>query len=66
MSTLLNEYLDDHQLAAELDVCLETIKRWRRADTAPPVVYVGRRPYTLKSTAIEWLRSRQQKSKHRA
>ena len=57
---LLDDYLDDTDLARELDVCPRTIQRWRRLGTAPPVTKVGKKNITRRGTAREWLRSREQ------
>lgn len=58
-SALLSEYYDDRELAVALGKCLETIKRWRRAGTAPPVTYFGRTPRTRKAVVPEWLKARE-------
>lgn len=57
---LLSEYLTPDELANELDVCLETIKRWRRLGRGPPVTLIGRFPYYLRTSVILWLRNSEQ------
>ena len=54
---LLDEYLDDEELAEELNISTRTLHRWRRLGDAPPVTRIGGRNRTRRGTACEWLRS---------
>jgi hypothetical protein len=57
---ILDDYLTDDELAAELRVDARTIKRRRARSETPPMVRIGNRPYTRRSGIVEWLRSREQ------
>ena len=58
---LLGEYLTDEQLAAELDKSPRTIARWRRMGTGPPTTWIGRKPYTKRTTARQWLTTQERR-----
>ena len=53
---LLDDYLDDPALAAEFDVSIRTIWRWRAERTGPATTYVGKKPYTHIDDAARWLK----------
>jgi hypothetical protein len=59
--SLFGEYYSLEQLASELDVCTETLKRWERLRVGPPVTRVARKRLYAKSSVVAWLRSREQK-----
>lgn len=54
---VLSAYLDDRQLAAELQKSPRTIARWRRLREGPPVTRVGRRVLYRRTAVAEWLKS---------
>ena len=60
-NSLLDEYLTDEQLAAELGNSPRTIARWRRMGTGPATTWIGRRPYTKRSTARQWLTTQERR-----
>ena len=55
---VLDGYLTQAELAAELDVSDRTVARWNAEGTGPPRVLVGRKPYYGVSSARQWLESR--------
>ncbi len=57
---ILDEYYDDDELAAELEVSPRTIQRWDRLGEGPPITRVGRKKLRRHSTVREWLRAREQ------
>jgi hypothetical protein len=59
MSTILEDYLTRDQLAAELNVCWRTVKRWTDRGEGPPVTRIGQTPYYRRTSVAEWLRSRE-------
>jgi hypothetical protein len=59
---VLADYLLPDELADELGVCVETIKRWHRAGRGPPKTFVGRRIYYSRTSIAAWLRTREQRS----
>jgi predicted site-specific integrase-resolvase len=52
---ILDEYLNDNECAAELNVAPITLARWRREKKGPPVTYMGRRILYKKSSVKTWL-----------
>jgi hypothetical protein len=44
--SLLAEFLEQDQAAAELKVCQRTLDRWRRLGDGPPITKIGRRPFS--------------------
>ena len=52
---ILAEYLDDAQLARELDVSPRTVARWRAMREGPPLTRVGRRVLYRRSAVMAWL-----------
>jgi hypothetical protein len=58
---LLADYLTDTELAAELNVSVRTIWRWRELRLGPPTTYVGKTPYARRQAVKEWLAEREQK-----
>lgn len=65
-SSLLSEYFEPPELAAELNVCEKTLDRWRRLGKGPPITKIGRKPYYSKTGVVMWLRGREQRSLGRA
>jgi hypothetical protein len=64
-TSLLDEYLQPAELAAELNVCTKTLDRWRIEGSGPPITKIGRKPYYSKTGVVIWLREREQrKSEH--
>ena len=59
---LLADYLTEDQMAAELDVVVETLRRWRRRGEGPPITKFGTRVLYHAPSAREWLRSLQRHS----
>jgi hypothetical protein len=56
---LLRDYLTPDQLASELGLNPETLKRWRRLSRGPPVTLIGRQPYYHRASVIAWMRSQE-------
>jgi hypothetical protein len=52
---VLEAYLDDAQLAHELNVSPRTVARWRAMREGPPVTRVGRRVMYRRSAVEAWL-----------
>jgi DNA-binding transcriptional MerR regulator len=59
MPELLEQYLTEDEMAAELGVTTRTLRAWRRDRRGPPVSLVGRTPMYFKPSAVAWLRSRE-------
>jgi hypothetical protein len=60
-ASLLDEYLQPAELAAELNVCTKTLDRWRVEGSGPPITKIGRKPYYSKTGVVTWLREREQR-----
>jgi predicted DNA-binding transcriptional regulator AlpA len=59
MATVLSDYLNRAQLAAELGICMRTLIRWEAQGDAPPITKLGRRPYFRRAAVDQWLASRE-------
>lgn len=57
---LLQNYDTPEELCASLGICMKTLERWRLDKKAPPVTYVGRRPFYYRPSTTAWLRSQEQ------
>jgi DNA-binding transcriptional MerR regulator len=55
-------YLEPEELAAALDVALDTLKRWHRVGEGPPLTKIGRHRLYAPDSVREWLKSREQKA----
>ncbi len=54
---LLDDFLTDEQLAAELGISPRTLARWRRLRKAPPSVMIARRRQTRRRVAADWIKA---------
>jgi hypothetical protein len=61
MTNVLDGYLTEHALAAQLKRDVRTLQRWRRLRTGPPVTFIGRVPYYRITYVHEWLAAREVK-----
>jgi hypothetical protein len=52
---LLNDYLSEAELAAELDKDIRTVRRWRKLQIGPPYVMSGKTPYHPRELTQQWL-----------
>jgi hypothetical protein len=57
---LLADFLPKKKAAIELDICEQTLDRWRRLGEGPPITKIGRRVYYRRSTLQAWLCAREQ------
>jgi hypothetical protein len=55
-ANLLSGYIDEHELAEELEHDVRTLRGWRRRGKGPPFVVIGRRPYYRLEAVYAWLR----------
>jgi hypothetical protein len=62
VTTLLSDYLDTEQLAAELRLHPMTVVRWRLRKEGPPCTRIGRRPMYKRSAVEKWLAAREEKA----
>jgi len=56
---LLGEWMDRAELASELSVSPDTLKRWGSSRTGPAFTKIGRRVLYRREAVREWLRSRE-------
>jgi hypothetical protein len=56
---LLADYMTPAELAAELGICLQTLKRWHAARIGPPRVMVARKIHYRRGAVQEWLLKRE-------
>ncbi len=67
MKSVLENYLDQHELAAQLKVNVRTIYRWLQRGDAPPHSRLGRRYLFSRESMRDWLQAREsQPAKPRA
>jgi hypothetical protein len=52
---LLDDYIGEPELAAELNINLRTAQRWRKLQIGPPFVMKGITPIYNKALARQWL-----------
>ena len=57
--SLLAEFLEQDEAAAELKVCQRTLDRWRRLGDGPPITKIGRRVLYRRSSLQAWLHGRE-------
>lgn len=57
---LLDDYLEDEELAHELKCSIWTLRNWRRLGEAPPSAVIARRRQTRRSVARDWILAREQ------
>ena len=57
---ILRDYLRPLELAKQLKVNYETIKRWHRRGGGPPKTLVGRKVYYARAGVTAWLAARTQ------
>lgn len=57
---LLDDYLEDEELARELQCSVWTLRNWRRLGEAPPSAVIARRRLTRRSVARDWILAREQ------
>ena len=56
---LLSDYLTEDQAAAELGICVRTLRRWRDLGRGPAITRLGRRCLYRRTTIANWLASRE-------
>jgi hypothetical protein len=59
MSTLLQDYLSENDLAAELNKTVRTIQLWRSRREGPPWVRIGKTPVYHRAAVLRWLEQQQ-------
>jgi hypothetical protein len=57
--SLLSDFLERDEAAAELKVCVRTLDRWRSLDEGPPITMLGRRILYRRSSLQAWLLARE-------
>jgi hypothetical protein len=60
MTKLLENYLTEAELAAELNKCVRTLQIWREKRTGPPWTTNGKTILYSRDGIPGWLKSRQQ------
>ena len=61
MTEILQGYMKEEALAAQLDKSVRTLERWRRERIGPPVTMIGGTPWYRIKGAIRWLEAQEQK-----
>lgn len=59
--TVLSEWLTQGDLAAELRISVDTLRRWAARRIGPPSIKLGARVLYRRESVREWLRSREKK-----
>lgn len=59
--SVLSEWLTQGELASELRVSVDTIRRWSARRIGPPSIKLGARVLYRRETVKDWLRSREKK-----
>ena len=65
-SALLQGWISRTDLAQELGVCEETLRRWADARRGPAFVKAGRKILYRRSVVLEWLETQEDMSPRRA
>jgi hypothetical protein len=60
--TVLEGFISQDELSAQLDKTRRTLQRWERLREGPPVVYIGRDPYYSIESVRAWIKSRERQS----
>jgi predicted site-specific integrase-resolvase len=55
---MAEDLMTEEELARYCRVSLATVRRWRYAQTGPPVLWAGNRPRYNRADVDEWLRRR--------
>jgi hypothetical protein len=63
---LLDSYLRESELAAELQVSIRTLRRWNVTRTGPPRTVAGKTVLYHRDSVLDWLKTREQTSGKRA
>lgn len=58
---VLSEWLTQAELAAEMRVSVDTLRRWGARRIGPPSIKLGMRVLYRRESVREWLRSREKK-----
>jgi hypothetical protein len=53
--SLLSGWISRSDLAQELGVCEETLRRWADARRGPPYIRAGRKIFYRRSSVLDWL-----------
>lgn len=56
---LLDDWMTREQLALELDVSIDTLKRWQAQRIGPPSVKMGRRTLYRRGAVRDWMVDRE-------
>lgn len=56
---LLAEYDTEAETAANLGVCVRTLRNWRRDKSGPPVTFIASRVYYYRPSTKNWLRAQE-------
>jgi predicted site-specific integrase-resolvase len=57
---LLDDFMTDEQLAAELGITVRTLLRWDARGEGPPITKVGKLKLRHRPSAREWLLAKKQ------
>jgi predicted DNA-binding transcriptional regulator AlpA len=57
---ILDRYLSQDELAAELGITVATLLNWRRDGKAPPHTRIGQRVVYARDSVEKWLRDQEQ------
>lgn len=57
---ILDDFLDDRALAAQLKVSPRTLARWDRLRQGPPITRIGRKKLRHRESVRRWLAEREQ------
>jgi predicted site-specific integrase-resolvase len=63
-TSILDNYLSDAQLAAELGVCAKTLERWRAEGQGPPTTKLGRKILYRRASVAKWLEGQEQRRRN--
>jgi hypothetical protein len=57
-TAVTSDYVSERELAAELNISLRTLRRWRVLRIDPPITKVGRTVLYSKTSIARWLEAR--------
>jgi predicted DNA-binding transcriptional regulator AlpA len=59
-TSLMGDWISRRDLALELDLSIDTLRRWHKKRSGPPCVHAGRAVYYRRSAVQNWLQEQEQ------
>jgi hypothetical protein len=56
---LLTDYDTEEETAANIGVCVRTLRNWRRDKAGPPITMIGRQLRYYRPSVVAWIRAQE-------